>query len=127
MPPTYDKASAGKKEFSRTKRVAAVIQHELAPLLHAERENIPSKMVTISHITLSRDLQHAKVFITVIEEDQKIIDDTLTVLNQKSSEFRYELAHTVNLRVTPRLWFVYDAALQYSHDLTALINKANPL
>jgi ribosome-binding factor A len=112
------------KEFSRIKRVADLLQQELAPLLQAEREHFPSKMVTISQITISKDLQHAKVFITVIEPDQKIIDETLRILNERASEFRYELARSVNLRVTPRLWFVYDTELQYSHDLTALINKA---
>ena len=112
------------KEFSRTQRVADLIQHELAPLLREERENLPSKMVTISHITISRDLLHAKVFVTVIEEDTHIIEETLKILNEKSVAFRYELAHTVNLRVTPRLRFVYDTALQHSYELSALITKA---
>jgi ribosome-binding factor A len=112
------------KEFSRTQRVADLIQHELAPLLREERGNLPSKMVTISHITISRDLLHAKVFITLIEEDTKTIEETLDILNQKSAEFRHELAYSVNLRVTPRLRFVYDKAQQYSNKLSALISKA---
>jgi ribosome-binding factor A len=112
------------KEFSRTQRVADLIQHELAPLLREERENFPSQMVTISHITLSRDLLHAKVFITVIEQDSTIIEETLRILNLKAVAFRHELAHAVNLRVTPRLRFIYDTALEYSHNLSSLISKA---
>jgi ribosome-binding factor A len=112
------------KEFSRTQRVADLIQHELAPLLREERENLPSKMVTISHITISRDLLHAKVFITLIEEDTQTIEETLRILNEKATAFRHELAHAVNLRVTPRLRFMYDTALKYSYDLSALITKA---
>jgi ribosome-binding factor A len=112
------------KEFSRTQRVADLIQQELAPLLREERENLPSQMVTISHITISRDLLHAKVFITVVEEDSIIIKETLRILNEKAVAFRHELAHSVNLRVTPRLRFIYDTALEYSHNLSALISKA---
>ena len=52
---------------SRGQRVADQIQRELATLIQLEVRDPRVGMVSITGIDLSRDLAHAKVFITVLD------------------------------------------------------------
>jgi ribosome-binding factor A len=84
------------------------------------------RLVTVTAIKLSRDLAHAKVFITQLQEaSEKIaIEELVKILNKAAAHLRYHLAQALSLRVTPRLRFVYDASLTQAMHLSALINKA---
>ena len=52
------------KEFSRTRRVGEQIQRELSALIREEVGDPRVGMVTINAVEVSRDLGHAKVFVT---------------------------------------------------------------
>ena len=52
---------------SRGQRVADQIQRELATLIQLEVRDPRVGMVSITGIDLSRDLAHAKVFVTVLD------------------------------------------------------------
>src|SRR3546814_14975595 len=54
------------KEFSRTQRIGDQMQRELALLIQREIKDPRLGLVTITAVDVSRDLSHAKIFITTI-------------------------------------------------------------
>ena len=59
-----------KKSFHRTDRVSAQLRRELGTLVHeAVREHgLPS--VSVSDVEVTRDMAHAKVFVTALQEER---------------------------------------------------------
>lgn len=111
------------KEFSRTQRIAELIQHTLANILMQEVDDPRLRLVTITKVTVSPDLSHARVLITQLDDKQPI-EQTLQQLNKIAGFLRYRLAHTIEIRVMPQLKFFYDASIRESAHLSSLIDRA---
>ena len=58
------------REFSRSLRVAEQLQRELAVLIRDEVKDPRLGMVSISGVEVSRDMAHAKIFVSVLGEGQ---------------------------------------------------------
>lgn len=113
------------KEFSRTQRVAELIQRQLSLIILREIDDPRAKMITISHVEVSRDLSFAKVYITPMgNDDPKVIAQTLKVLKKASAYIRHLLAGAVKLRIVPQLQFVYDGSISEGVRLSRLIDEA---
>jgi ribosome-binding factor A len=111
------------REFSRSKRVAAQIQRELAQLIQFELKDPRLGLVTVSGVDLSRDLAYAKVYVTVLAADESV-EEVLETLNKAAGFLRHELGRRLTTRVTPQLTFLYDASVERGANLSALIDKA---
>lgn len=94
------------KSFHRTDRVSAQLRRDLGQLVHeAVREHgLPS--VSVSDVEVTRDLAHAKVFVTAL--DPATAADTLKALKELAKEIRYQLGQRVRLRIVPEVHFHYD-------------------
>ncbi|VFT53074.1 ribosome-binding factor A [Pseudomonas aeruginosa] len=57
------------KDYSRTQRIGDQMQRELAQLIQREIKDPRLGLVTITGVEVSRDVAHAKVFITVMGQD----------------------------------------------------------
>jgi ribosome-binding factor A len=112
------------KEYSRIDRISELLQRELAKLLQQEIQDPRLSLVTITHIKISRDLAHAKVFITQHKSEQVIMAETVKILNKAAGHLRFCLAKAMQMRVIPQLKFHYDAELTQSIHLSALIDTA---
>jgi len=111
------------KDYSRTRRVGEQIQREIAQLVQQEIKDPRIGLVTISAVKLSRDMSHATIFFTVLDETHPI-EETLKVLEGAASFLRHELAKRMKLRIVPHIHFKYDESITYGNELSALINKA---
>ena len=69
------------KEFSRTDRMADVIQRELSMLIQREIKDprLPA-IVTISGVKVTRDFAYAKVYFTVFRNQSKLI--TISIIKK---------------------------------------------
>ncbi|MFO8025360.1 30S ribosome-binding factor RbfA [Thiohalophilus sp.] len=112
------------KDFSRTRRIGEQMQRELATLIQQEIQDPRLGMVTVSAVEVSRDLAHAKVFITVLDDQQQDIAASLEVLNRASGFLRHELGRRMTLRTVPMLRFVYDESMARGNELSRLIDEA---
>jgi ribosome-binding factor A len=111
------------KEFSRTLRIGDQIQRELALLLERELKDPRMGMVTITAVKVARDLAHAKVYITVMGDDDTV-QESLQTLQRAAGFLRTALATRVRVRTIPALHFVYDASLERGIRVSALIDAA---
>jgi len=112
------------KDFSRTRRIGEQMQRELATLIQQEIQDPRLGMVTVSAVEVSRDLAHAKVFITVLNDEQQDIAASLEVLNRAGGFLRHELGRRMTLRTVPALHFVYDESMARGNALSRLIDEA---
>lgn len=111
------------RDFPRTRRVGEQIQRELAALIRDGVKDPRVGMVTISAVEVSRDLAHAKVFITVLG-DETAKRDSLAALNKAAGFLRHELGQRMLTRTVPQLRFVYDESIERGSRLCALIDAA---
>ena len=59
------------REFGRKQRVADYLRQELARLLQTSMRDPRIGMVSVNEVEVSRDLAHAKVFVTFMEADSE--------------------------------------------------------
>lgn len=111
------------REYSRTERVADLLQRELAMLIQKEIQDPRLNLVTITAVEISKDLAHAKVHVTQLRDE---IDSSVTIkaLNKAANHLRYLLAQVTDLRFIPALRFYYDKSISEASHLSALIDAA---
>ncbi len=110
------------REFSRGRKVADLIQRELATLIQREIKDPRIGMVTINEATVSRDLAFSDVYFTVLGSDNT--EEVEEVLNQASGFLRSQLAKVLNTRTTPKLRFHYDNTIANAARLDEAIDAA---
>lgn len=108
-------------EFSRSQRVGGQIQRELAQIIQQELRDPRLGLVTISAVEVSKDMTHAKIFITLMNPEQDV-DETLKVLKKASGFLRHALGKRIVLRVIPELHFAYDSSLDEGMRVSALLD-----
>jgi ribosome-binding factor A len=111
------------KDFPRARRVADQIQRELPELIRQEVKDPRVGMLTITEVEVNRDMEFAKVFFTTLG-GQPEHDACLQGLQRASGFLRSQLSHRMQLRVVPKLTFVYDRSVEYGMQLTHLIEAA---
>lgn len=112
-----------KRGFERTQRVADLIQKTLAPLLLQEDDE-RFRLVTITDVTVSRDLSYAKVYVSLLTDEDDEIKQTVEALNHTAKSLRYQLAQAVDLRTVPELKFIYDESTARGFRISSLIDSA---
>ena len=112
------------KSFHRTDRVSAQLRRELGTLVHnAVREHrLPS--VSVSDVEVTRDLAHAKVFVTALMPEKSA--EAMAGLKELAKEIRMQLARAVKLRHVPELHFHYDDSVDRGERIDALLANLPP-
>jgi len=126
----------------RVQRVADQIQRELAALIQMEVNDPRVGMVSVTGVEVSRDIAHAKIFVTVLNtltEDAEINKSTLSepgdldkleikenidALNKAAGFLRSLLAKRLSTRSVPKLRFFYDGSIARGQQLSSLIDSA---
>jgi len=80
--------------------------------------------VCVSDVDISRDLAHAKVFISLLSDNKEEIKQALESLNRAAGFLRNYIAKSMRLRIVPGLTFSHDTTLTDGNRLNRLIDKA---
>jgi ribosome-binding factor A len=78
--------------------------------------------VGLSDVEVSRDLSHAKVFITVFESEKA--SASIKALNKAAGYLRRRLGQEMRIRSVPELHFLHDASVETGHRMDSLIDAA---
>lgn len=114
------------KEFQRTQRIDEMMQREIAVLLQNEiRDPRFTAKITVSAVSVAPNLESAKVYVTFLEEDSKIIAENLKILNRAAKHLRFMLAKKIKMRIIPQLHFIYDDSVLYGSRLSQLIDSVS--
>lgn len=110
------------RDFSRTDRIADVIQRDLAQIIHQEMRDPRVGLITLAEVKVSKDLAYAKVYVSVMLEAQA--KETLEILNKAAGFLRAALAKRLKIRTVPALSFVYDDTTIKANRLSKIIDAA---
>jgi ribosome-binding factor A len=108
----------------RSERTSKLIQREISGLL--ERVvNDPrlSKLISVTEVSLSPDLKHAKVYVSALCNEINSKEDILAGFNNASGFLRKELAAHLKLKYTPHLSFHYDDSIERGARLLKLMGE----
>ena len=110
---------AGRKQEHLNER----IRQKLGMILQREASDPRFLTVTISSVSVAKDLSTAKVFFSSYDPKAEPVPLTES-LNHAAGFFAQKLARTLNTRIIPRLHFSYDHGFDYAVEVDRLINKA---
>src|SRR5262245_29518676 len=107
----------------RLARVAEVIREVASETILFELRDPRVRNVTVTRTEVSGDLQHAKVYVSVMgtEKEQSLC---MYGLRHAAGFVQSRLASRLKTRFTPVITFVLDQGVKKSIEMTRLINEA---
>lgn len=113
------------KEFSRVDRLSQQMKKEMAVILQREiKDPRLHSMITVSDVEVSRDLSHAKVFVTFLGLADDKVEDNLKILNDASGFVRSLIGKRIQARIVPHIRFVFDESLNEGIRMANLVSNA---
>jgi len=110
------------RDFKRSERVAGTLRRELARLIQQEVKDPEVGFVGLSDVEVSRDISHAKVFVTVFEAEKAV--SSIKALNKAAGYLRSRLGQEMRTRSVPELHFEHDASVETGLHMDNLIDAA---
>lgn len=109
----------------RIERLNHLFRQEITELLQREA-NDPrlAVMVSVTRVSISPDMHHARVFVSVIgteEEKRGVLD----ALGAASGFLRREMGRRLRIRYTPDLSFFYDDTIEQASKVIQLIDQVS--
>lgn len=109
------------KSFHRTDRVAAQLRRDLGLIVHSAVRDHGLPSISVSDVEISRDLAHAKVFVTALIGEQG--PAAVKALKAIAPELRFQLGKAVRMRHVPELHFFYDDSVDKGERIDALLRQ----
>ena len=97
------------------------MRQELSEILLMESSDPRLKGITVTGVTVDRELAFAEIFVCTIEGLIRS-REVLSGLEHAQGYLRRELAHRMELRIFPRLRFHWDTTLEHADKIDRLIN-----
>jgi len=106
----------------RPERIAELLKEEVSEIINYEMRDRRIGFVTITHVKVSADLKHAKVYASTLgsADDAK---QTIEILNHAANYIRHELYPRLPLRFIPELTFAYDDSIAKAARIEELLSE----
>jgi ribosome-binding factor A len=113
-------------EERRVGRVEEQLRIELSEIIEHEIEDPRIGLATVTAVKLSPDLRHARVFVSVLGDEQER-KKTMQGLNSAAQFARRALSQRLaHLRRIPELTFAYDGSIETGSRIEELLNQIKP-
>jgi len=109
---------------TRQNKVSRLLQKEMGDIIQREGPGMfAGKMVTVTNVRITSDLQQARIFLSVFPSVDK--EDFKTTLEHKTGHLRHELGNRIRhqLRSVPELSFFLDDSLDYLDNIDKLLKE----
>lgn len=110
--------------FQRSDRVRQQIKREASIILRDELKDPRIGFITITDVELSPDLRHAKIFVSVLGNDEERAK-TMAALEHARGFVRTHLGRRIKLRYTPEVIFRSDTSLDSVSHICKLLNEVH--
>ena len=107
---------------SRPERLAGQVRAELCSLLLRSVRDPAVRLVTLTHVRMSRDLQHARVYYTTLG-DTATRRETARGLRRAAPFLRSQLGRRIRVRRVPELTFVYDESIERESRIAQVLEE----
>jgi len=109
------------QESRRQKRVSNVIREELGRLLIESIQDVTSSLITITRVSMSKDLKAAYIYLSILGGSSK--EDILELINSRKGFFRKVIASKTKLKYNPMLFFSLDDRFDIEKKIDEVIKK----
>ncbi|GHH96565.1 30S ribosome-binding factor RbfA [Neobacillus kokaensis] len=106
----------------RPNRVGEQMKKELTDIIGRKIKDPRIGFVTVTDVQVTGDLQQAKVFISVLGDDEQK-ENTLKGLAKAKGFIRSEIGHRIRLRKTPEIIFEFDESIDYGNRIETLLHQ----
>ena len=105
----------------RPDRVAEAIREEVAMFLtEGVKDPRITGLVTVTGVDVTRDLRHAKVFVSIMGTDAEKAK-TQEGLHSLAGHLRSRLGRSLRLRIAPEIAFVLDTSVAHAARIESLL------
>lgn len=108
--------------IDRMDRLADLLRHELAEILQHGLKDPRVRLATVAGVTVSRDLAHAKVRVSVLGSDDERRRCVAALVHARGF-VRSLLARRVRLRTVPELRFELDRGAEHSQRISEILES----
>ena len=106
----------------RQEKLGELIAAELSELLRTRVKDPRVGFASITHVEVSGDLRHAKVFVSVMGEPSEQ-EETIKALKHAAGFLRHELAERITIRYMPELVFKLDTSIEQGSRILDMIRQ----
>ena len=106
----------------RQEKLGELIAVELSDLLRTRMKDPRVGFASITHVEVSGDLRHAKIFVSVMGSEEERVA-TMRALKHATGFLRHELAGRIVLRYMPELVFKLDNSIAQGARILELIHQ----
>ena len=103
-------------------RIAEQIRQVLSELFLREMRDPRLQGLTVTEVTIDRELQFAEVYVHALGEDERQ-EEVMAALDRASGFLRREVGRVVNLRRTPELRFKWDPIFAQAEKIDRLLDS----
>jgi len=107
--------------YKRADRVSDLLKEEISLLLLREVKDPHVGFITITDVEVSKDLQVAKVYYTIMG-DEKETSDSAQALKRVSRFIKRRLGKRLRLRYIPDIIFKYDHSIEYGEKIDHILS-----
>lgn len=105
----------------KSKKVGSEMVKVISEIIANESRDELLKTVTITACDVANDLSFAKVYFTSISNLTK--EQIEKEMNEASGFIRTELASKIDIRIIPKLKFVYDESIEYGNRIESILQE----
>ena len=106
----------------RQEKLGELFAAELSDLLRTRVKDPRVGFASITHVEVSGDYRHAKIYVSVLGSDEER-DNTMKALKHATGFLRHELASRIVLRYMPEIVFKLDTSIEQGSRILALIRE----
>ncbi len=112
-----------KRNNIKQERINAEVQKALSQIFREEVKDprLPL-MLSVTRCIVAPDLKTCKAYISMMGDEQAK-SDCRAALKSASGFIRRELAHSVNLRLTPEITYILDESIEYGVEMSRRIDE----
>lgn len=105
----------------KIERLEHTFMEVISEILSNEIKDERIHFVTVTGVHITADLSYAKVYVTVLNDDEK--ENMIKLLNKASNFIERELSKRIEIRKMPDISFVYDESIDYANNIESIIEE----
>ncbi len=110
--------------MGRIEKVNQSIKREIGNIVLMEMKDPRLEFVTITHVEVSKDLQHSKVYFSVLGTNVQV-KKAQEALDNARGFIRKLIGERIRMRYTPEFQFIFDKSIEYGARIETTLEEIN--
>ncbi|CRX39302.1 30S ribosome-binding factor RbfA [Estrella lausannensis] len=109
--------------INRVDRLNSLLKEVISDIIRRRVKNpVVSELITVTQVKITKDLHHAKVYISIIG-DEKVKAETMDALDKAKGFIAVQASKEVVMRFFPSLTFILDDSVEKHMRIENILNQ----